>query len=325
MDILGIETSCDDTCIALLSNNKLLYNFCRAQDHNKFGGIFPEYASRNHMSLLAELSKILLSENKSPDLIAVTNSPGLLGSLIVGVNFAKSLAMATETKLIGINHIEAHILSARYDCEIDFPYGVLLVSGGHTIIAIADSLGVYDQLGGALDDAAGECFDKVAREIGLPQPGGPGIEKLAKNGSECVNLPIPLHGDRSCNFSFSGLKTSAIRAFRNGARAEDIAASLQGTIAYTLSERLKNAHLKRPDIKTWAIVGGVAANKHIYEVLNLVVEDFGGRLVAPSIPLCTDNAAMIAYCGMLYSQKGCYSDLDLKASPAKGIRASFKL
>jgi N6-L-threonylcarbamoyladenine synthase len=215
------------------------------------------------------------------------------------------------------------IISAHYDCPIDFPYGVLLVSGGHTLITIAEKLGKYETLGISIDDAAGECFDKIAREIGLSQPGGPAIEKLAQKGNNCVDLPVPLMGDKSCNFSFSGLKTAAIRAFKMGQKAENIAASLQEKIACTLCERLQNALQKKPEIKTWALVGGVAANKYIYQRLKITAEKFNSSLFSPSIHMCTDNAAMIAYCGWLYAQKGMYSDFQLDVSAQKGLRASF--
>ena len=325
MDVLGIETSCDDTCVALISDGKLVHNFCKTQDHNKFGGVFPEYASRNHISFLATLVEKAMSGRKTIDLIAVTNSPGLLGSLIVGVNFAKALALSTDVKLSGINHIEGHILSAHYDCPIDFPYGVLLVSGGHTILAVAEKLGKYQILGTSLDDAAGECFDKIARELGLPQPGGPSIEILAKKGQISVDLPIPLHKDNSCNFSFSGLKTAAIRAYKMGHSPENVASSLQEAIASTLSERLMNAFARRPGIKVWALVGGVAANRHIYQKLSIVANKFDAQLVSPALPFCTDNGVMIAYTGLLYAQKDKYSDLSLEASAQKGLRASFIL
>lgn len=325
MYILGIETSCDDTCVALMHDGKLVHNFCRNQDHNRFGGIFPEYASRNHISFLSTIVEKAMIDVPKLDLIAVTNSPGLLGSLIVGVSFAKALSLSTGAKISGINHIEGHILSAHYDCPIEFPYGVLLISGGHTLLAIAEDLGKYQVLGGSFDDAAGECFDKVARELRLPQPGGPSIEALARKGMANVALPIPLHNDGSCNFSFSGLKTAAIRAFKEGYLAKDIAASLQETIANTFAERLMNAFEQRPDIKSWALVGGVAANRHIYQKLATVAEKFGNSIVSPSIPLCTDNGVMIAYSGWLYAQKGRYSGLELEAVAQKGLRASFEV
>jgi N6-L-threonylcarbamoyladenine synthase len=313
--ILGIETSCDDTCVAILDGDKALCNLIYSQDHNKFGGVFPEYASRNHMEALPGLVQCALQEAQvkagQVDVIGVTYAPGLLGSLIVGLSYAKAAAWSLGCKLVAVHHIEAHILAAHYDCNIDFPYGAIVVSGGHTLIAIAHSLGKYKILGSSIDDAAGECFDKVAREIGLKQPGGPEIEKLAHSGSINLNLPIPLYKDGSCNFSFSGLKTAAIRSF-DGTNAADVAASLQHAIAVTIAERLSNAMKMYPEIKDWAIVGGVAANRYIFDKVKRTLEEHGCHGHCPSKKLCTDNALMIAYAASLYEKSGKYDSLDVE-------------
>jgi len=205
--------------------------------------------------------------------------------------------------------LEGHILAAQYEYQLPFPYGALVVSGGHTLIAIAHDLGNYEVLGSSLDDSAGECFDKVARELGLPQPGGPAIERLAQEGTHSIKLPVSLHLDGSCNFSFSGLKTAAIRA--NGSPA-DVAASLQHTIALILAERLRNAVDRQSGILNWALVGGVAANRYILRYLEEVMYTLGCRMYCPSPRLCTDNALMICYAGLLYAREGIYSGPDFE-------------
>ena len=307
--ILGIETSCDDTCVALLDDGHCLQNVIASQDHNQFGGILPEYAARNHMSSLPAIVENICDNLDSLTAIAVTYTPGLVGSLIVGTSYAKALAYGSNKPIIGIHHIEGHILAAQYEFGIPFPYGAIVVSGGHTLIAIAYKLRQYELLGTCLDDAAGECFDKVARVLGLSQPGGPAIERLAQSGQPCVSLPITLHGDHSCNFSFSGLKTAAVRA---QGQPEDIAASLQHTIALILSERFENAVKLNPEIKNWALVGGVASNKYIMQHLMRVASKMDCTLYCPSPRLCTDNALMIAYAGQLCVQAGIFSDLSLE-------------
>lgn len=315
MKILGIETSCDDTCVAILDGPKCLSHLFASQDHNRFGGILPEYAARNHMTTLPKLVECSLLDAKVAlgdiDVIGVTYAPGLLGSLMVGTSYAKGLSWSLGCKFIGVHHIEGHILAAQYDCGIEFPYGALVISGGHTLIAIAEGLGHYTLLGSSLDDAAGECFDKVARELGLSQPGGPAIEALARDGKANIPLPNPLHNDNTCNFSFSGLKTAAIKAAKDACHS-DLAASLQHAIATTLSERLSNAILLRPDITNWALVGGVAANRYIFSMLHDSVAKYGCKLYCPSIKLCTDNGVMIAYAAKLYAEEGRFSDLNLQ-------------
>ena len=308
MKILGIETSCDDTCVAFLDDQTNQHsNLIYSQDHNKFGGILPEYAARNHLEALPNLTKLACIAD--PDVIAVTYAPGLIGSLMVGTSYAKALAYNLNKPLVQVHHLEGHILSAQYEYAIPFPYGALVVSGGHTLICIAYHLGHYELLGTSLDDSAGECFDKVARELGLPQPGGPAIEKLAQEGTNCIKLPITLHLDKSCNFSFSGLKTATIRA---KGTAPDISASLQHTIALILAERMRNAIQIKPEIKNWALVGGVASNRYIFHYLNQVLNSLGCIIYCPSPRLCTDNGLMISYAGKLYAEYGIYSDLDFE-------------
>lgn len=305
-NIIAFETSCDDTCVAIYDyrQNKALCNLLYTQDHNRFGGIFPENASRDHMVNLPKLTQCALTDTHltidNIEAIAVTYAPGLLGSLIVGVQYAKSIAWSSKKYLIPVHHIEGHVLSAKYDCNLEFPYGCLVVSGGHTLLCIAHDLGKYEILGRSLDDAVGECFDKVARCIGLQQPGGPAIENLAQNIEPNIKLPIPLLHDNSLNFSLSGLKTAAIREF-NGSNAAVVASSLQHTIALMLANKLSRAIDKFPDIKYWAIVGGVAANRYIFNHIKEYCK--GVIFCSPSKKLCTDNALMIAYTAGQYVMK----------------------
>jgi N6-L-threonylcarbamoyladenine synthase len=304
--------------VAILDGQKCIENIIYSQDHNKFGGILPEYAARNHVNTLPEIMKNLDFDLKSVDAIAVTFAPGLLGSLMVGTSYAKALSYNLGKPLVAVHHIEGHILAAQYEYGLEFPYGALVVSGGHTLLAIAHGLGKYQLLGVSLDDAAGECFDKVARELGLPQPGGPAIEKLALNGSPNIKLPVTLHKDGSCNFSFSGLKTAAIRA--KGA-PEDIAASFQFTVAEILAERIKNAILLHPEVVNWALVGGVASNRYILNHLTKNASLLGKCIYCPSPRLCTDNALMVAYAGKLYAERGVFIDLELEPRASISLTA----
>lgn len=314
MKILAIETSCDDTCVAILDDLTCIKNIIHSQDHNKFGGILPEYAARNHLYSLPKIMEGL--DLDSIDAIAVTYTPGLLGSLMVGTSYAKALSYSIKKPLIGVHHIEGHILAAQYQYKLQFPYGALVASGGHTLLAIVRALGSYELLGVSLDDAAGECFDKVARGLGLPQPGGPALERLAEKGNPNIKLPIPLHKDGGFNFSFSGLKTAAIRANGN---PEDIAASFQLAVAKIMAERLSNAIKKYPKVVNWVLVGGVAANNFIRNYLEQTSINLNSNIYCPEARLCTDNALMIAYAGKLYAEKGIFSDLNLEP------RASFSL
>jgi len=311
--ILGIETSCDDTCVAIMSGDKLLIHMAASQDHNKYGGILPEYAARNHMQALPKLVECALAESglslAQLDCISVTSMPGLLGSLMVGASYAKGLAYSLNKPIIAIHHIEGHILMAKFQFGLEFPFGALVVSGGHSLLAIAEGLGRYKLLGTTLDDSCGECFDKVARKLNLPQPGGPHIEKLAKTGSPTVPLPIPLHKDGSCNFSFSGLKTATIRF---EAEPADVAASLQNAVGLTLAERLKNAISRNPEVKNWALVGGVASNLYIRSYLEHCLTELSCNIYCPMGKYCVDNGVMPAYTGLLYYRAGKFSELDFK-------------
>jgi N6-L-threonylcarbamoyladenine synthase len=334
MYILGIETSCDETAAAVLkvSENQqieVLSNivYSQTKEHIEFGGVVPEIASRAHMERLSGIVKASLNDAEiSTDQltrIAYTQGPGLLGGLIVGQSFAKSLHLATNIPIVGINHLEGHALTAHLTENIDFPYLLLLVSGGHCQFINIKDLGDYEILGSTLDDSIGECFDKVAKMLGLPYPGGPNIEKLALNGNtQSFKFPIPLQ-DGSVNFSFSGLKSAIRRQIdllsdqEIKAKTSDICASFQETVALTLEKKCQLA-LNRTNSKKLVLSGGVAANKLLRNRLNNLCIENNVTFHAPPLNLCTDNAVMIAYAGALrtlYNTQGLntpYSQLAAK-------------
>ena len=303
LTILGIETSCDDTCVAILRENECLSNIISSQDHNKLGGIFPEHASRQHLDLITpSINAALLESNialHDIDAVAVTTEPGLQGSLIVGQTYSQMLAYLLNKPLIKVNHLHGHILSVKYACNLSFPYGFLLISGGHSMLGIAWNVGHYEILGRTLDDAAGECFDKVARSMGLEQPWGPLLEQHAKQGSANIDLPMPLNKDKTCQMSFSGLKTACIQKMNTGCNTADLACSFQNTVGLFLKSRIQNAIGLHPNITNWGIIGGVAANQTIRRHLNNISSQplykSTYNVWFPPINLCTDNALMIAY------------------------------
>jgi N6-L-threonylcarbamoyladenine synthase len=311
--VLGIETSCDETAVAVLGGNgEILSNVLDSQIdvHARYGGVVPELASRRHMERLEKLTKeALLRANleiSQLEGIAVTNGPGLVGSLIVGVNFAKALAYASRVPLVTVNHLEGHVASAWLtDARFPFPALVLVASGGHTHLALVHRPGEYEFVGWTIDDAAGEAFDKGAKMLGLPYPGGPAIDRLARNGS-ALSVPFPrphLHS-QDLNFSFSGLKTSLLYFLRDREKRgekdrtlEDIAASYQEAIVDVLCKKLVDG-AKEYSVGAIAVVGGVAANSRLREKLPEKAQEADLSLVLPPRSLCTDNAAMIAAAGL---------------------------
>ncbi len=319
MIVLGIESSCDDTSIAILNNNTLLSHICSSQNNNSFGGVFPEYAAREHLSSIDPTMRMSLQQAKCKlsdiECIGVTNRPGLLGSLVVGVSYAKALSLAHNIPIIGIHHLEAHLVVPQYTHNIQFPYGVILLSGGHSMIILAHSLGQYEILGTTKDDAVGELFDKVARCIGLKQPGGPEIEKCALQGNTTIDLPVPLRGDMSYDLSFSGLKTAAQRKWNDGDKSDiyrsNLCFSLQNTIYETLKERMMNVWMKYCT-ENWVLVGGVAANKYLRNRLRELCDENKRKLIVPPANLCTDNGVMVAYAALLRAEDKLYDDLSLR-------------
>lgn len=298
MIILGIETSCDETGVALCSDFKILSSFTKTQSiHQQFGGVVPEIASREHEKYLPSITKKVLEDaNKSfkdIDAIAVTNGPGLMGSLLSGISFAKGISQALNIPIIPINHLEAHLNSVFIEhAELEAPFINLLVSGGHTQLWLVKNMFEYELLGETLDDACGEAFDKGAKKMNLNYPGGPEIEKLAKNGDmNLINFPRPMINDNTFNFSFSGLKTALINCVNeNKYSYEDIAASYQEAIVDTLISKFEKA-MNQYSANSGIICGGVAANKRFRHKLDKLDQ----KIIYPSMKYCTDNADMIAF------------------------------
>jgi N6-L-threonylcarbamoyladenine synthase len=327
--VLGIETSCDETAAALVDDGVTVRaNVIGSQveRHRPFGGVVPEVAARAHIDLLLPtLDRALVEAGATyRDLegIAVTAGPGLIGSLLVGVAAAKALALAHGLPLIGVNHLEGHVCAAQLEFGLlEPPLVALIVSGGHTSLVLGDSDGRLITLGTTLDDAAGEAFDKIARFIGLPYPGGPEIDRLARSGDpDAVQFPRALLHDGTYDFSMSGLKTAVIRELRRRqARDEpislpDIAASFQEALA-EVSVRKTVAASEQHGVEQVLLAGGVAANSRLREYMSSACEKAGLRLLAPSPALCTDNGAMIAAAGWNRLRRGERSSLDLRADP----------
>lgn len=327
--ILGIETSCDETAVAVVCNQeidkRILSNVVTSHLEPKdYGGVVPEIAARSHLSHLMQCyTKALQEANiKASDIdaIAVTSGPGLAGGLLVGMNFAKGLAVSLNKPILAINHLEAHALTARLTHDVVFPYLLLLASGGHSQFILVKDVGDYHLLGETLDDSAGECFDKCAKMMGLPYPGGPQIEQLALEGNDhAFHLPIPLLHQPGCNLSFSGLKTAfreVITSDKNTFSKEDCAACLQKTISDHLINKLSKA-VKMIDLTITCVVisGGVAANQYIRSRLNEFTQNNHLKAIYPPIHLCTDNAAMIAWVGLERYLRYEKSHLDFKCQP----------
>ena len=327
MNILGIETSCDETSAAVVSDGKLLCNEVYSQSvHRDFGGVVPEIASREHEVVLYKVVRQALTHTNIPlqkiDCIAVTEGPGLMGALLVGVNFAKGLSIGLNIPLIGINHMEGHLFSNFIDNpELKYPFLCLLVSGGHTQIWKVNSFGNYTLLATTRDDAAGEAFDKGARILGLGYPGGPEIEKIGKSGNKnSFKFPIPKVKSSKLDFSFSGLKTALLYTCNKIPHEEltenipQIAAGYQSAIVNTLLNRLQLA-IQQTGIKIITISGGVAANKYLRNKINILEQKCNAMVYFPSMEFCTDNAAMIALTGYHRFKLGEYSKIDLVPNP----------
>lgn len=325
MIVLGIETSCDETSIAIVDNAKNILAhevLSQFKQHADYGGVVPEIAARCHIDAINPLMARALETAKlgisDLDAIAVTAGPGLIGGVLVGSMFAKGLAAASGKPIIAVNHLEGHALTVRLTSETDFPFLLLLVSGGHCQILLAKALGQYEELGSTIDDAVGEAFDKVAKMMGLGYPGGPIIEQKASMGNpHAFELPLPLYHDKSLNLSFSGLKTAVKRIVEAQDLNEqficDIAASFQFTVGKILSKKISTLFERYGHItKTLVIAGGVAANKYLKARLEQEIAPFGGVVVAPPLKLCTDNAAMIAWAGLERFRSGSQDSLNFQ-------------
>ena len=333
LNILGIETSCDDTAIGIVrSDKKILSNVVINQNSNlsKYGGIVPEIAARDHLYNIDYAIKEALEKARlqieNIDLVTATGGPGLIGGVIVGTVFAKSLAMSLEKPYVAVNHLEGHALTARLSENVSYPYLLLLVSGGHTQIIAVLGYGNYKRISSTLDDAAGETFDKAAKILGIGFPGGPMIEKRAMNGNlYSYKLPRPLYKSKNPNFSFSGLKTAFNQIVaKNDLNEEiicDLSASLQKSISDCLVDRTKTAIKlfqnmleKNSNVKI-VVAGGVASNKFICSELQKLCLDNDASFFAPPIELCTDNGAMIAWAGYeKYNYEGS-TNLEFKPRP----------
>ena len=319
MLILGIDTSCDDTAAAIVEDGKkIISNIVSSQDevHKKYGGIVPELASRRHIELIWPVIKETLRKaNISFDdiaAIAVTNGPGLIGSLLVGVCFAKSISFANQIPLVAVNHLEGHIHAVFLESSPDFPFIALIVSGGHTSLYRVDDFGVYKEIGRTRDDAAGEAYDKVAKLLGFGYPGGPIIDAVSLKGDPLAITFPKANLIGTCDFSFSGLKTAVMNYVRKhpGARKEDISASFQAAVIEVLIDRVSDA-VKIEDVNKVILTGGVSANRTLREKMSCRASVDGFELYLPSMHLCTDNAAMVAAAGYHHFIKGNLAKYDL--------------
>ncbi|KUP04738.1 O-sialoglycoprotein endopeptidase [Bacillus coahuilensis p1.1.43] len=336
--ILGIETSCDETAAAIVKDGTTIVSNVVAsqiESHKRFGGVVPEIASRHHVEEITLVVEEALRQAEVTmeeiDAIAVTEGPGLVGALLIGVNAAKAIAFAHGKPLVGVHHIAGHIYANRLVKELTFPLVSLVVSGGHTELVYMKEHGHFKVIGETRDDAAGEAYDKVARTLKLPYPGGPHIDRLAQVGSPSIDLPRAWLEEGSYDFSFSGLKSAVINTLHNAKQKgqqilpEDVAASFQASVIDVLVEKTKRATLEY-GVKQVLLAGGVAANKGLRARLEETFHEMPDvDLVIPPLFLCTDNAAMIAAVGTVMFEKGYRSGLDLNGNPGLDIEATNKL
>ena len=326
--VLGIESSCDETAAAILDAEGavLAEAVLSQQEHAAFGGVVPEIAARAHLAHLPGLvTQVLRAAGLQIGAlggVAATTGPGLIGGLIVGSGLGKGIALAAGLPFVAVNHLEAHALTARLTDRLAFPYLLLLVSGGHCQCVAVEDVGHYERLGGTIDDAVGEAFDKVGKLLGLPWPGGPALERLAAGGDPGRHaFPRPLRGRPGCDFSFSGLKTAVaqvVAGFPPGAlpasAAADIAASFQQAVADVMADRAGHALAMRPGLPL-VVAGGVAANQLLRATLEGVARMHGVRLVAPPLRLCGDNAVMVAWAGIERLRRGLADSLATAPRP----------
>lgn len=322
--ILGIETSCDETSVSIIENGcKEIATVISTQmnTHANYGGVVPEIASRMHIECITlVIEECLKKANMSMeeiDAIAVTQGPGLIGSLLIGVTAATTLSYIYKKPLVPVHHIAGHIYANNLVSSMQFPLIALVISGGHTELIYMKEDYSFEKIGGTLDDAVGECYDKVARVIGVPYPGGPLVDKLAHVGSDTYDLPLPLD-DNSYNFSFSGIKSAVINLAHNEEqrgntiRKEDMACSFQNRVVEILTKKTMKA-LKKYNVHNLIIAGGVSANSGIRDKFTSICEKEGINLTIPNIKYCTDNAAMIAAAGYYAYKLGIRAHFDLKA------------
>jgi N6-L-threonylcarbamoyladenine synthase len=343
--VLGLETSCDETAAAVVrlgadGRCEVVSSVVASQIavHAPYGGVVPEVAARAHVELVEPVARQALAEAgvSLDDIVGVaaTAGPGLVGAVMVGLSFAKGLALARGLPLIAVNHLEGHAISARLDADVPYPFLLLLVSGGHCQLLEVAGVGACTRLGSTIDDAAGEAFDKIAKALGLPYPGGPALERLAEGGDP-TRFPLPraLLGRAGCNFSFSGLKTAAAR-LAEGVTGEvdrrDLAAAVQAAIGRQLAERSERAMATYAaqhgaQHKRFVVAGGVAANRSIRTRLEALATANGFAFAAPTLRYCTDNAAMIALAGAERLAAGMVDGLDAVARPRWPLDAAAAL
>jgi len=340
MLVIGLETSCDETAVGIVDDQRQILANCIAtqwDEHKPYGGVVPEIAARAHLDHIDTLVKRALAEAKTTlkDLsgIAATCGPGLIGGVMVGAMTGKAIAAVRGLPFIAVNHLEAHALTARLTDNVVFPYLLLLVSGGHCQLLLVRGVGDYKLLGRTIDDAVGECFDKGAKLLGLPYPGGPAVERAAMNGNpEAYPLPRPMLGREGCDFSFSGLKTALRQLTEHNAGDKnftaDAAASLQAAIADILTDRTKNAlellQNENEKIAALVVAGGVASNQFIRTHLAELAAMYHMPFVAPPPALCTDNGVMVAWAGLERLRLGLTDGLDTAARPRWPLEASLQ-
>ena len=333
--ILGIESSCDETAVAIIEENdkgqpSILSNIVSSQVdvHKEFGGVVPELAARSHIEKIDLIARKAIDKSKIKltdiSAVAATAGPGLIVCLTVGLSFGKAIALSLKKPFIAVNHLEGHALSPKLNSEIDYPYLLLLISGGHSQFLIVNGLGKYKRLGTTIDDALGEAFDKTAKLIGIEFPGGPKIEEFAKLGDKnFYSLPKPIINRGGCNLSFAGLKTAVLKIskeIKSKQQKYNLAASFQKTIEEILYEKSKVAFKEFKNINggkenTFVVAGGVAANKKIREVLTKLCKEENFDAIFPPINLCGDNAAMIAMVGLEKFKIKQFNKLDYPAKP----------
>ncbi len=327
MRILGIETSCDETGIAIYDDEQGIMShrlYSQIAVHADYGGVVPELASRDHVRKTIPLIKEVLAEAKlTPqdlDGVAYTAGPGLVGALLVGCSIGRSLAYGWNLPAVPVHHMEGHLLAPMLEDDVpDFPFVALLVSGGHTMLVRVDGIGKYELLGESVDDAAGEAFDKTAKLLGLDYPGGPALAGMAENGTKGrFRFPRPMTDRPGLDFSFSGLKTFAANTVAkeddSAQTHADIAYAFQEAVVDTLAIKCKRA-LQQCELKRLVIAGGVSANKSLREKLEQLTSKLGGNVYYPRPEFCTDNGAMIAYAGLQRLKAGTHADLTFKATP----------
>jgi len=333
--ILGIETSCDETAASIITENEqgipiVLSNIVSSQVdvHKEYGGVVPELAARSHVEKIDFIVQKAIKDSgkkiEEIDAVASTAGPGLVVCLGVGLSFGKTLAGTLRKPFIAVNHLEGHALSPKINSKLDYPYLLLLISGGHSQFLSVESVGNYKRLGTTIDDALGEAFDKTAKLLGIEFPGGPQIEKFAKKGNpNRYNLPKPIFNKGGCNLSFAGLKTAVLKITKNIKTEKekfDLAASFQKTIEQILYKKTKNAFLefekeKKIKKKIFVVAGGVAANNSIRSMLIELCKINGYKSIFPPIQFCGDNAAMIALVGLEKFKLKKFSSLDFPAKP----------